>query len=232
MKVAVMQPYFLPYLGYFQLLGAVDTFVAYDDIQYTKKGWINRNRFLLDGAPATFTLPLKGASAFLSIRDRSLAEDFHPGKLLDRLTAAYRKAPQFPSTFPLLERILLYPDRNLFRFILHSLGAVCAHLECPTPILLSSQVAAHSALKGQEKVLALCRAVGADTYLNPIGGVDLYAREAFGDEGIELRFLLSKPFAYPQFDAGFVPSLSILDVLMFNPPEVVQRQVLSGYELI
>src|SRR5205809_1520347 len=101
-----MQPYFLPYIGYWQLLAAVDRFVGYDNIQYAKKGWINRNRFLRNGADAFFTVPLKKGSDFLDIAERSIADDFDPATLLNPLAAAYRKAPCFAEVFPLIERIV------------------------------------------------------------------------------------------------------------------------------
>src|SRR3974390_577752 len=105
MKVAIMQPYIFPYLGYFQLLGAVDIFVVYDNIQYTKKGWINRNRMLEDGQATLFTLPLASGSDYLDIRERYLAADYTPEKLLARFTGAYRRAPYFQQTLPLLQEV-------------------------------------------------------------------------------------------------------------------------------
>lgn len=93
MKLSIMQPYFLPYSGYFQLIAASDLFVVYDNIKYTKKGWINRNRFLRDGKAVPFSLPLKHAPDSLEIRERELTANFNPGKLLNQFRAAYRQAP-------------------------------------------------------------------------------------------------------------------------------------------
>ena len=98
--------------------------------------------------------------------------------------------------------------------------------------MVSSTLAADHGLQGQERVLALCESVGADTYINPPGGVDLYSRAAFDARGIELRFLKPRPFEYPQFGAPFVPWLSIVDVMMFNSPERIGECLAANYDLI
>lgn len=227
-----MQPYFLPYIGYFQLIAAVDLFVVYDHIKYTKKGWINRNRMLLNGSDAVFSLPLKKDSDSLDVVQRELAADFDRARLLNQFRGAYRRASHFDRTFALLERIVLCEERNLFRYIHHSLLCACEHLGIGTEIRISSDVAADHGLAGQQKVLALCRAVGADTYVNPIGGTTIYDKDDFRAQGLALHFLQSKPYEYPQFSAAFVPWLSIIDVLMFNPLERVRELIGSHYELI
>jgi hypothetical protein len=231
-KVAVMQPYFLPYIGYFQLVAAVDLFVIYDNIKYTKKGWINRNRLLVGGADKVFTLPLRSGSDAEHVRERFLAEDFEPRKLLDQLRGAYRSAPEFDRVFPLLERILQHPDRNLFGFIRHALEVVCSELGVRTEIRVSSSIDIDHSLRHQDKVLALCEATSATTYVNAIGGTELYSAEAFAARGIELRFIRARPLEYPQFGQPFVPWLSIVDVMMFNPPQRVRDLVAGHYDLL
>jgi hypothetical protein len=232
MKLAIMQPYFLPYIGYFQLIAAVDLFVVYDNIKYTKKGWINRNRLLRDGTDALFSLPLKKDSDSLDVLERELAADFNRGKLLHQFKGAYARAPHFARTWPLLEGIVRNPEQNLFRFIHRSIAEVCRHLDLGTEIRCSSAMAIDHDRKGEDKVLAICEAVGADTYVNAIGGMALYAKETFAAQGIDLQFIKSRPFAYAQFGAPFVPWLSIVDVLMFNPLDTVRHSVLTGFELL
>ena len=232
MRVAIMQPYFLPYIGYFQLIRAVDVFVVYDNIKYTKSGWINRNRMLNDGKDVVFSLPLKSASDYCNVVERELAASFDRRKLLNQMTAAYRRAPYFAQTLPLLERVLLCDENNLFRFIKHSLIATCEHLGIATEFLVSSTIAIDHSLKSQDKVLALCTALGATTYINAIGGRDLYAKGAFKDRGVELLFIQPKPFVYRQFENEFVPWLSIVDVLMFAPYKQVVAALTENYELI
>ena len=227
-----MQPYFLPYPGYFQLIAAVDVFVVYDNIKYVKSGWINRNRLCRHGEAATFSLPLKHASDSLDVRERELAEAFDPEKLLNQFRGAYRQAPQFPRVFAWLEEVVRHGERNLFRYLHHSIRAACDLLAVGTEILTSSDIAIDHTLKKQDKVIALCRAVGARTYVNAIGGTELYDKEEFRRQGIELEFLRSKPFEYPQLEPAFVPSLSIVDALMFNSLEIVRARVADHYELI
>jgi hypothetical protein len=231
-KAAIMQPYFWPYPGYFQLIEAVDLFIVYDNIEYTKAGWINRNRLCRDGAAHTFSLPLKKASDFLDVRERELAVDFKPEKLLNQFKGAYRQAPYFAQTLPLIERVVRFDTHNLFRFLHHSICATCEHLGIRTEIRVSSDIPVDHGLRKQDKVLALCRAVGASTYLNLSGGVDLYSQAAFRDQGIDLIFIRAKPFEYAQFEHPFVPTLSIIDLMMFNPIETVKACISCNYELL
>ncbi len=232
MRLGIMQPYFLPYIGYFQLLASVDQFVLYDNIKYTKKGWINRNRMLLNGTDAMFSLPLKKGSDSLDVVERELAAEFDRSKLLNQFKGAYGHAPQFNLTYPVLERIVQYEESNLFRYIHHSIIQLCEYLGIKTEIRISSEIPIDHELKGQDKVLALCKAAGADTYINTIGGVDLYDKGDFRFQGIDLQFIKSRPFEYAQFGDAFVPWLSIIDVLMFNPKEVICAYYLNAYEII
>lgn len=232
LTAAIMQPYFVPYLGYFQLIAAVDLFIVYDNIKYTKKGWINRNRILQRDHAIPFSLPLKRGSDVLDIRDRELAADFSGTKLLNQVTGAYRRAPYYAQTLPLVERIVQSDERNLFRFLEHSIRLTCEHLGILTTITPSSEIAIDHGLTGQSKVLALCQAVEASTYINAIGGIDLYSKDEFRDRGLALNFIRSTPFTYPQFGSGHVPWLSIVDVLMFNSVSATRERARTGYELI
>ncbi len=232
MRLAIMQPYFLPYLGYYQLIESVDVFIVYDNIKYTKKGWINRNRYLQNGKDAKFSLPLAKDSDFLNVVERKLAPDFDREKLLNQFKGAYLRAPYFAHFFPLLERIVRNPENNLFKFIHASIGGICEYLEIKTEIRVSSEISIDHRLMNQEKVLALCEAVGADTYINAIGGTALYSMDEFMKRGIELKFIKSTPFEYAQFCEPFVPWLSIVDVLMFNAPSVARNYISHLYELI
>ncbi len=232
MKLGIMQPYFLPYIGYFQLLASVDQFIIYDNIKYTKKGWINRNRMLLNGADNMFSLPLKKCSDLLDVVERELTSEFDRSKMLNQFRGAYGRAPQFELTYPVLERIVQHEEANLFRYIHHSIVQLCEHLGIKTEIRISSEIAIDHKLKGQDKVLALCKAAYADTYINTIGGVELYAKDDFRTQGIDLQFIKARPFVYSQFGAPFVPWLSIVDVLMFNPLSMVRACINENYELI
>jgi hypothetical protein len=232
MRLAIMQPYFLPYIGYFQLIAAVDLFIVYDNIKYTKKGWINRNRMLLNGTDKLFSLPLKKDSDFLDIVEREISQDFNPDKFLNQFKGAYTRAPYFVEVYPLLEQILRYNDWNLFRFIYHSIIRTCEYLGIDTKIIVSSDITIDHKLKSPDKIIAFCRAVGADTYINPVGGTKLYSKDIFGNNNIKLNFIQSSPFEYVQFDNDFVPWLSIIDVMMFNPCDTIRECIFNNYEFI
>lgn len=232
MRVAIMQPYLFPYIGYFQLIGAVDLFIIYDNIKYTKKGWINRNRLLQSGRDVMFSLPLKSASDSLDVCQRELAASFDRASLLNQVAGAYRRAPHFAETFALVERCIGFADSNLFRFLHHALIETCRHLDIGTDVRISSDVDIDHDLKGQERVLAMCSAVGASTYINAIGGLDLYADETFRARGIDLKFLRARRFEYAQFENEFVPWLSIIDVMMFNPRASIACSLLGDFDLI
>jgi len=227
-----MQPYFLPYIGYFQLLRYVDIFIIYDNIKYTKKGWINRNRLLLNGVSATFSLPLKNDSDNLNIIDRELAAEFDRRKLLNRFKNAYMRAPYFKEVFPTLERIILNPDNNLFNYIYISVVLLCERLDIDTKILISSKIPINHANKGQDKILAMCQSLSSGIYVNPIGGSELYSKEIFADHGIALKFIKPLPFSYPQLGNDFASWLSIIDVMMFNSTDYINQHLLTNYELV
>ena len=232
MKISIMQPYFFPYIGYFQLIAASDQLVIYDNIKYTKKGWINRNRFLLNGKDTIFSIPLAKDSDFLDVRDRRISPEFQREKLVAKFKAAYFRAPQFDSVVPEIAAVIGYGSDNLFEYIRYSVQHLCNLLEIETQFLVSSQVPIDHNLRNQDKVLALCSELNASHYLNPIGGVELYSRERFNVAGIKLNFMKTKPIKYTQFGNVFLPNLSIIDVLMFNTLDQVKLMIRLDYELM
>jgi len=229
MRVAIMQPYFLPYIGYFQLMSAVDVFVVYDEVEFTKKGWINRNRILMNGAPEMVSLSLKKDSDYLDIVQRKLSDDFNEqsAKLLRKVEGCYKKAPFFDENYKVLEEILSYKSSNLFDFLYHSISIVSRRIGLTTRLLVSSEVEGKKPdLTGQDRVINLCRLIGAIEYINPIGGISLYSKAVFEANGINLMFHKIQPFEYKQFNNDFVPHLSILDNMMFqNKIELTQSLV-------
>jgi len=228
-----MQPYFFPYIGYFQLLYAVDEFVIYNKIKFTKKGWINRNRILVNGKSQYITLPLKKGSDSLPVDQRFLADKWlnDKKKLFNRIYESYRKSPYFEEVYSLLENCLNFSDDNLFNLIYHSLAIIKGYLKIGTPLIISSTIPLDDQLKAEKLVIQICKARKTDTYINPIGGVELYDKSNFKKEGIDLFFLKSKEFTYKQYDNKFVPWLSIIDVMMFNSSENILR-LLKQYTLI
>lgn len=234
MKIGIMQPYFLPYIGYFQLIKMVDKFVIYDNIKYTKKGWINRNRILVKGRDEFITLPLKNASDHLDVNQRRLADSFpiEKRKILSKVRENYQKAVYFSEVYELLEEVLDFEDMNLFQFVLNSLKMICRYLEIDTEFVISSTLPIDHTLKAEDKVLAICKNLDSDEYVNPIGGLKLYSRERFRENNIRLQFLGAKPIFYPQLANEFVPNLSILDVIMFNHKESISIFLKNEFELM
>jgi hypothetical protein len=233
MKIAIMQPYFMPYIGYFQLINAVDKFVIYDNIKYTKKGWINRNRILVNGKDQYISLPLKKDSDYLNIDERVLSDSWvnERRKLLNKLKASYAKSPFYSSIIILLEDILNHPEKNLFNFIFNSVEKVCYYLDIETPLVKSSSLDIDNSLKSELKVIEICNCLKSSSYLNPIGGVDLYNKNEFLRNYIDLSFLKSDEIIYNQFKNNFLPFLSIIDILMFNSKSDI-RVFLNKYSLI
>jgi hypothetical protein len=228
-----MQPYFLPYLGYWQLMNHVNSFVIYDDIQFVKKGWIHRNRYLNQGEEKMFTLPLKKDSDYLDVVERQLSEDWESEKtrLLRKIEESYRKAPHFEEGICLFHECINSPSINLFDFLLNSIKAVANALNINSELVISSEVQPKSHLKGEQRVINLCKQLHAKEYVNPIGGRKLYQHSSFNAEGISLKFLeIEDGVVYQQLDKKFVPNLSILDVVMFNGI-VGARAMLSRYSL-
>jgi hypothetical protein len=235
LKTAIMQPYFLPYIGYFQLIYAVDQFVIYDDVAYIKNGWINRNRYLLNGQPKYFTLSLENASSFKLINQTYILDDEkHTAKekALKTLLMAYSKASFFKTVHELIEEILLNPDNNIATYNEFSIRKVCAFLNINTRIFVSSKINKQLNLKAQDKVIDVCKSLDASAYINAIGGKSLYSHDVFRRNGIELKFLRSnsEKIIYNQFGDTFLPGLSIVDILMFNSSQEIQK-FLEDYSL-
>jgi len=228
MKLAIMQPYLFPYIGYFHLIHAADTFVVYDDVNFIKGGWINRNFILSQGQKSRITLQLQGASPNLLINQVMVGSNRN--KLLKSIQQSYSKAPQFGCAYPMLEDILMYDEKNLAQFLNHGLLRLCQYLGLSPNWLVSSELKKNNALSGEKKVLSICKDLGADHYINVPGGKELYDSQSFSEQGIRLSFINSKPILYSQFCGEFEPNLSIIDVMMFNSQEQCSR-LLEEYVL-
>ena len=226
-----MQPYFLPYIGYWQLINAVDVFVIYDNIQYTKKGWFNRNRYLLNGKKATFSLNLKDESDFMTVKQRFLSSKFNRKKLIAMFQNAYHRAPMKDEVFPIIGKLINYPNNNLFEYTYNSIEEICKYLNIATKIVISSKININHSLKSEQKVIEICKELQTSTYINSVGGIKLYTNKNFANENIDLKFIKSKPIFYKQFDNEFVEWLSILDVMMFNSAKEI-KELLNEYELL
>jgi hypothetical protein len=215
-------------------MNAVDEFVVYDNLKYTKKGWINRNRILVNGKASYITLPLRNDSDYLDIRDRYLAKIWLTERIsmLRRITGSYKKAPYFDSGYPIIEECILFEELNLFRFILNSLHLIKNFLGIQTPVIVSSSIKIDHQQKAENKVISICKARNSDYYMNPVGGIQLYFKDQFMEQDINLNFLKTNDFSYQQFNHDFVPLLSIIDVIMFNSKEDIREWLSSFYTVI
>ncbi|SNC67748.1 WbqC-like protein family protein [Hymenobacter gelipurpurascens] len=214
-----MQPYIFPYLGYFQLIAAADRFVVYDDVQFIKGGWINRNRLLVNGQPFLFTIPLDAPSPNRLIRDIVLnTKTPWRVKLLQTIAQSYRRAPHFELAYDLIERVLHYPQAHTVADLVRvSLTEIIAYLHLPVELIPTSACYNNQHLRSQERVLDICRREEATNYVNAQGGRELYDHETFAAHGMRLHFLQPELHPYRQLGKGeFVPGLSIIDILMNN----------------
>lgn len=234
MKLAIMQPYCFPYIGYFQLINAVDKFVFYDDVNFIKKGYINRNNILIQGKRNLFTIPCKEISQNKLINQVYLDFDIKDQeKFLKKLKHAYSKAPYFKVLYPLLESFIKN-DRSVFisEYAIATIKFVTDFLGLNTKFEISSQKYADTIeLRKENRLKEICNSENASDYINAIGGKSLYRKEDFLEKNINLKFLSSSSIDYQQFDNNFVPNLSIIDVLMFNSKGEVMS-FLNNYQLV
>lgn len=234
MKLGIMQPYLFPYLGYFQSINAVDKFVIYDDVQFIKGGWINRNRILINGKDSMITVRIKKDDFRLNINERYLVDnyEYENNKILKSIELAYSKAPYFKEIIKLIKDIFNFKEKNLSEFIINSIIEICCYLDINTEIIISSKLNKDNTLENQSKVIHINKMLGADTYINAFGGINLYSKEIFKKNEIDLFFLKMNDIDYEQFNQSeFIPNLSIIDVLMFNSKDQVKK-MLNEYELV
>lgn len=221
-----MQPYLFPYIGYFQLVAAVDKFVFYDDVNFIKNGWINRNRLLISGDVRYLTIPLSGASPFLKINQiQIMANGAWRKKMSAAVRQSYAKAPHFDVIYNLFSEIVFSDELSISELAKQSVIAISKYLGLPTQFIMSSSIYGNSNLNGESRVLDICRREIACQYYNLPGGKELYQEDLFKLNGIELQFIDPRLTAYRQLSEQFYPGLSMIDVLMHNDRDTVCAMV-------
>lgn len=234
MKLAIMQPYFMPYIGYFQLINLVDKFVFYDDVTFIKQGWINRNQILINDQAKLFSVPLSKASSHTLIKD-VLISDIRYEKwkksFLSTIMFNYKKAKNYAVVETLIESILLTRPKTISELAIKSVIEISNYLDLDTEFDVSSKNYGNAHLSGQDRVLDICQKENANTYINPIGGIELYSKDMFSERNIELMFISARKTIYKQFTSDFTPFLSIIDVLMFNDKKQV-LEMLNDFDLV
>lgn len=232
MKVAIMQPYFFPYIGYFQLINSVDTFVIYDDVNFIKKGWINRNNILVNNSAYLFSIPLQNVSQNKLINEIFISDsDKWRIDLLKTISSSYKKAPFFQEVYSIIEKIISFNELNLTLYIKNCLQILCEYLDINTKLILSSEIDKNNDLRGENKIIDICLKLNTIQYINAVGGVKLYSSEHFIEKNIEIKFIKPENIVYHQLKNQFIPWLSIVDVIMFNSKEETKK-LLKKYELI
>lgn len=232
MKIGIMQPYLFPYIGYWQLINAVDKFVIYDDVNFIKGGWINRNNILMNGQAHRINIRLKEASPNKLINQIEVLGDARAnGKFFKTINQCYKKAPFYVDVMPLIEDIVGQEEKSVSRFLNYLITMVCGYLSISTKILVSSDIEKNIELTGKDKVIDICQILDANEYINAIGGQTLYKKTDFVGHDIELKFLETGKIDYPQFANVFVPNLSIIDVMMFNSKSAIAN-MLNKYALV
>ena len=226
-----MQPYLFPFIGYYQLIHAADTFVVYDDVNFIKGGWINRNRLLSNTGPLWFQAPLSKASSNKKIYETRIVQDPKwPKKLEKTIEQNYSKANFYTEIITFVRAIIQKKYETIDELAFQSLKSLCDYLEIYTGFIRTSREYNNQHLRGQDRILDICRQEGADTYINASGGRALYSQKAFQQAGIQLYFLKSANIVYKQPSKTFWPNLSIIDVLMYCGRKYTQ-QLINHFEL-
>jgi hypothetical protein len=224
MKVAVVQPYFFPYIGYIQLMHQVDIFVIFDDVNFVKKGWIKRNRLLCNGHVSYFGLSIEKASQNKKINELYIKRDERENtKLLRLIEQNYKNAPNFSKTIELINHVLDYEDNNLATFLGHQLELLKDKLVLNTKLIYSSTLNRHEQFAtAQERIIAITKHLGGTEYVNLPGGKELYSQKVFNENGLKLSFIEPNLKPYPQLNTTqFFPALSIIDVMMNTEPKLM-----------
>ncbi|MEY4611921.1 MAG: hypothetical protein RL246_2240 [Bacteroidota bacterium] len=233
MSVAIMQPYFFPYLGYFQLVQAADHFVFYDDVMFIKKGWINRNRILMQGNEFLFSIPLEKQSQHKSIRHSTVAYGTEfPNKWLQQIESAYKKAPNFQEVFELILQVIQEKPASVADLAAKSVMETWTYLGLEKKFYLSSELTTKPDADRALRLIHLTQELGESHYINAVNGQSLYDKSFFAEHGVQLDFLSPKLQPYAQGNqAEFTAGLSMIDVLMWNSKEAVVHQ-LKNFDLI
>ena len=234
MKVAIMQPYFFPYIGYFSLIKNTDHFVFFDTPQYIRKGWINRNRVIGGGGKDIyFTVPIVKAPQDTAIRDIKIDTGSNwQEKMRGQLSIYKKRAPFYRDVMSVVEKVINLECESISELAIESVVRTCEYLEIPIQYDVYSQMK-HEAIDVREPdewALYITRQMGYDTYVNPPGGKSFFHAEKYEKMGIDLQFLTQELPHYNQRTSEFVEGLSILDVMMFCPPEEV-RKMMENYTI-
>lgn len=235
MRLGIMQPYFFPYIGYFSLIKHTDNYILLDKVQYIRHGWIERNRILKQsGGWSYIAVPLKKHSRDTLIADIEISNIENWKQRIISQLQYYKGAPYYYTIMKLVDDILDIKTRSIVDLDFSALQKVCNYLNINTPIKIFSRMdlQIEKPEAADEWALNICRAIkGVTEYWNPIGGKEFFDCEKYTENHIEIYFQQMHIGEYKQKGNDFEPSLSIIDVMMFNSPEEINK-MLDDYELI
>lgn len=236
MRVAINQPYFFPYLGYFSLIKQTEQFVLLDEVQFIKQGWIHRNRVLSEGGSWNYIrVPLeKYRQKDLISEVRINNKEEWRNEIFKHLLYYKKRAPYYQETIDTVEKALNIDTDSIVRLNEHSLRVICNYIGIPADFKIFTEMGlvVERSEAPDEVPLNICEALGNVTeYWNLEGGASFYDRSKFEKAGIAIKFLKSNLLEYPQIQGGFEKALSILDVMMFNEPKKI-RDMLDDFILI
>lgn len=226
--IAVMQPTFLPWLGYFALIHQADDFVFLDDVQFAKQSWQSRNQVAGPNGPVMLTFPVARKPSFPLIRDTLLATRPPVTDLLARIEGSLGRAPFWDVLSPLLERGFALAPNGLAAMNIGFIRELSSVLVLSTRFHRASDLGVPGGEKSN-RLLAICQHLGADQYLSPVGSA-AYLRmgHSFAEDGTRLRFLNFTHPEYPQRWKPFRPYMSVIDALAWTGPEQTRALILSG----
>jgi len=237
MKLGIMQPYLFPYIGYFQLINHVERWIAFDDVQYISKGWVNRNRIIHPDNEKQWqyiTVPAKKHSRSTKINEIEITDNVDwKSEIIGKLSIYKKKAPNYSITKEFVEECLSFDADNLSDFIINAIRQTCAYVDINTKIDVQSEmglVIQDVAHPGQW-ALKISEQCGASEYVNPYNGASIFAKQEFDARGIKLRFLKSRLSPYIQRQGFFTPGLSIIDVLMWNDHLAIKEMLNDDYDV-
>lgn len=218
MKLAIMQPYLFPYIGYFSLISNTDYFIFFDTPQYIRKGWINRNRILgANGETTYFTVPIQKADRNTPIDKTVISYNSDwKMKILGQLNI-YKKAPNYNKVINLVEDVFSIDTIWISDLAIRSIVKTCEYLgiDMQYDIFSKMNLKLPQIKEPDEWALYITKELGYSTYVNPPGGMSFFNREKYRKSDIDLQFLLQEIIPYRQNRENFMPALSIIDIMMF-----------------
>jgi hypothetical protein len=236
MRYGIMQPYFFPYVGHFALIAHSDRWIVFDVTQYTPRSWINRNRVLHPSGGWNYvSIPLADSTTTIRIQDARLADPAGAGRsVAGKLSHYRRKAPHYEAVQAIVAATFAPPTDSLVDLNVRGLQAVCRYLEIPLELQICSRMGLDLPERTDPGLWALeiCRQVGADEYLNPMGGRELFDPSAYAQAGVTLQFLQPPALRYDTGPYVFEPDLSILDVMMWNEPQRIREAIATQSRIV